>query len=178
MDFLTKELVDTFTFSTINVDRSGAYDVNINGRTYTKYGTYQAVTLVGNLYKVFDPSTNNYKKVLLVGMSKQHPCDTKISKETAYEIANENAQINPVITMQVGEFFKNYDFRNFCRDYVMTLKLSFVKTRSEIMNEEYERVFKDEMVNSEFYQNNITNVIEISEKCTERVNEYINKFNR
>ena len=100
-NFLSKELVNTFAYTTATQDRDVCTDVSINGRRYRKYGTLQAVAFVGNLYKVGVPGegylkddgpvqNRNDKYVLVIGMSKQHPYDTKVNKDLGYEIATEN----------------------------------------------------------------------------------------
>ena len=119
-DFLFKELVNTFAYTTATQNRDVCTDVSINGRRYTKYGTLQAVTFVGKLYKVGTPSEgywprengrpevkHNEKFVLFIGMSKQHPCDNKINKQLGYEIAETNALNNPQMIIEVQRGF-NY----------------------------------------------------------------------
>ena len=118
--FLFKELVNTFGYTTATQNRDVYTDVSINGRRYRKYGTLQAVTFVGNLYKVgcsgegYWPkedgpiqTSKNEKYVLVVGMSKQHPYDTKVNKELGYEIAQSNSLDNPCMVIEVqGKFTK------------------------------------------------------------------------
>ena len=118
--FLFKELVNTFGYTTATQNRDVYTDVSINGRRYRKYGTLQAVTFVGNLYKVgcsgegywpkedgLIQTSKNEKYVLVVGMSKQHPYDTKVNKELGYEIAQTNSLDNPCMVIEVqGKFTK------------------------------------------------------------------------
>lgn len=129
-NFLGKELVRTFVYTTATQDREAYTDVVINGRKYTKYGTLQAVTFVGNLYKVDD------KHVLFVGLSRQHPCDTKVNKRLGYEIASENALDDPFMIIEVNNKFNKHMFNDFVEGYMDNMmELQFVKTRQEIMLE-------------------------------------------
>jgi len=126
-DFLTKELVNTFSYTTASQNRNVSTDVSINGRTYTKYGTLQAVTFVGNLYKI-----NEYKNVLVIGMSRQHPNEFKINKEEGYEKAALNMLDNPIMMIEVHGKFTKRRFVNIVETYLSYMKLEFVKTRKEI----------------------------------------------
>ena len=147
-DFLFKELVNTFSYTTATQDRDVCVDVSINGRRYTKYGTLQAVAFVGNLYKVgcigegYYPretgpikTSKQAKQVLVIGMSKQHPCDTKINKELGYEIAHENSLMDPCIVIEVNGKFTYSRFKDIVENYLMTMHLKFIKTKQEILLE-------------------------------------------
>lgn len=127
-DFLTKELVQSFGYTTITQDREAATEVNIDGRWYTKYGTLQAVTIVGNLYVDADGN-----KVLHCGVTKQHPCDSKIDKQLAYEQAQLRAFESPdIIINTVPEVLTRYNFNRMMEWYIDMMNLQFVKTRKEI----------------------------------------------
>ena len=132
VDYLSKEVEKVYSFSTISEDRFGAKLVKVNGRDYTKYGTYQAVTLVGILYNVYDPSVKRFKKMLHVGVAKQNTRDLVVSKDIAYEVAHENALINPHCVMEVGDNWRKKNFTEFARNYVNAMELQFVKTAQEL----------------------------------------------
>lgn len=149
MKILTKELIDTFSFTTMNHNREGEMLVRILGRDYYKFGTYQAVTLVGNLYDVYDADVKHNKTVLFVGVSRQHPRDSFIDKETGYEEANLKSLLEPQMIIEVGEKFGQSDFINFAKAYIRTLKLKFVKTRAEIEDEDFMNYLSSE----EFFEN-------------------------
>ena len=147
-NFLFKELVNTFSYTTATQNREAFTDVSINGRRYRKYGTLQAVTFVGNLYKVgctgkgYWPKENgpiqsskNGKYVLVIGMSKQHPYDTKVNKELGYEIATTNMLNNPIIMIEVQGKFNKRRFVNIVENYLDTMNLEFIKTHKEILND-------------------------------------------
>ena len=147
-DFLFKERVNTFGYTTATQDREAYTDVSINGRRYTKYGTLQAVTFVGNLYKTnvrgegYWPkeqgpiqTSKNEKYLLVIGMSKQHPYDTKVNKETGYEVAAENAINNPIIMIEVQGKFNYYRFKDIVEMYLSTMNLEYIKTKQEILAE-------------------------------------------
>ena len=132
MDFLGKELVGTYYYTDMFMDRSGVKPMKINGREFYRCGTYQAVTMVGNLYEYYDPIVEHHKKFLMVGMAKQHPRDLTINKSTGYEIANENAHINPCIIMEVDDINKD-KFMMMCDAYISCMvNRKFVCTAKEI----------------------------------------------
>ena len=137
MNILTKETVKTYSYTTANGNREGSMLVKMNGRDYIKFGTFQAVTLVGNLCEVYDADVKRLKTVLFVGVSRQHPRDIKIDKELAYETAHLNALFNPQMVIEVGECFTQYNFREFAKNYIDTLKLQFVKTTQEIDEDDF-----------------------------------------
>ena len=112
-DFLTKELVNTFSYTTASQNRNVSTDVSINGRTYTKYGTLQAVTFVGNLYKI-----NEYKNVLVIGMSRQHPNEFNVNKEEGYERAALNTLDDPIMMIEVHGRFTKRRFVNIVETYL------------------------------------------------------------
>ena len=127
-DFLTKELIDSFSYTTITKNRDAYTDVIIDGRQYTKYGTLQAVTIVGNLYE-----DHNGNRIIACGIAKQHPCDTKCNKQMAYEVAQAHALLNPdIIINTVPEYLNQFNFAQMMSWYVDGMKLDFVKTRKEI----------------------------------------------
>lgn len=145
--FNFKELVNTFEYTTATQNRDVCTEVSINGRRYDKYGTEQAVAFVGNLYKVnisgngYWPreqgpiSNRNDKYVLFVGMSKQHPCDTKINKQVGYEIATMNAMEKPIMIIEIQGKFTYRRFKNIVESYLENMKLELIKTREEILAE-------------------------------------------
>lgn len=143
MNILTKEILKTFSYTTANGNREGSMLVKINGRDYVKFGTFQAVTLVGDLCEVYDADVKRSKTVLFVGVSRQHPRDIKIDKELAYETAHLNALFNPQMVIEVGECFTQYNFREFAKNYVDTLKLQFVKTVQEIDEDDLMSAIED-----------------------------------
>ena len=55
-----------------------------------------------------------------------------VSKDIAYEVAHENALINPQCVMEVGDNWRKFHFTEFARNYVSAMDLQFVKTAQEI----------------------------------------------
>ena len=137
MKILTKEFVKNFSYTTINTDRSGVKDVRIDGRQYCKFGIYQAVTLVGDLWDVYDGDVKRNRRMLFVGVAKQHPRDLGVDKELSYEVAHLNSLENPIMILEVGPNFCGHDFRHLASMFVDTLNLQFVKTRDEIEMEDF-----------------------------------------
>lgn len=135
IDWLTKELINEWYWNNIDEDRSCIKSERINGRLYDKYGVDCATTAVGFEYKVFDPSINKYKYAILIGFARQNPGDTVLNKKTGYEIASENALINPSI-MLVEDNEATEDFIYSIIDaYVLSLPIKFIKTKSELIKE-------------------------------------------
>ena len=127
-DYLTKELVNSFSFTTITKDREACADVMINGRTYTKWGKLQAVTMVGNVWK--DTFGNT---IMHVGIARQNPKDTIIDKQTSYEVAQNRSMNNPDIVINlVPENLNEFNFGQMMSWYCDAMKLQFVKTKEEI----------------------------------------------
>lgn len=150
VDYLTKKIEKVYSFSTItDSHRYGAKTIKVNGRDYSKYGTYQAVTLVGILYNVFDPSIKRYKKILHVGVAKQNPRDLVISKEIAYEVAHNYALIEPQCVMEVGDNWRKVNFTDFARNYISAMDLEFVKTAKELEDEQKPQDLPETTVQSE-----------------------------
>ena len=129
-DFLTKTLVDSFSYTTATKDREAYANVNIDGRQYTKWGTLQAVTIVGNIYE-----DHNGNRILMCGVAKQHPNDAKCNKQMAYEAAQAHALFEPDFVINtVPEYVNEFNFSQMVSWYVDAMKLEFIKTRQEIKN--------------------------------------------
>lgn len=137
MNYLSKEFVRTFEFdSRRNSSDCFSKEFKLDGRTYMKLGELQRVTFVGNLYKVFDPSINQNKYMLMIGFAKQHPRDITTSREEGLEIANTHAHENPAIVMEVDKNISEESFRMMCEFYAQVMiKRTFVKTSQEIAKE-------------------------------------------
>ncbi|MBO5003879.1 MAG: hypothetical protein J6D03_01175 [Clostridia bacterium] len=133
MDFLAKELVNTFVYTDFGKDREYATEVTINGRTYIKTGTYTATRVVADLYKLCTPSDNILKYVALVGISRQHPNDTKIKKEQGIEKAHENAMISPIATIKFDHKVSWYEIKPILEGILYSQNKSFIKTKQEII---------------------------------------------
>ena len=132
IDWLDKELVGIYYYSNVNENRKTTKSVRINGRLYDKHGTDCAVTVVGLLYKVYDPSINHNKYAILVGTARQNPYDTVIDVETGVEIATENAMINPVMNAEYNEEVNEDTMYSLLEAYVSGLPIQFIKTKTEI----------------------------------------------
>ena len=131
-DFLEKQLVKTLSYTTATQNRDVYTNVVINGRNYLKAGTLQAVTVVCNIYKIYNTKNNMYEYWAHFGMSKQHPCDSKLNKQVGYEIAQENALLNPFCVLQVNKQFGENTFRDMIRPYIDDMDLEMLKTKEEI----------------------------------------------
>lgn len=135
MNFLDKEFVHSFFISDYNADREDQKEVRINGRRYIKFGTRTAICVVANLYKLTTPSNNQFRYVALLGLSRQHPCDSKINKEQGIEIAAENANTNPVGMLYFDHEVTYYEIKDIMMSYANTFEKQFVKTHAELVAE-------------------------------------------
>lgn len=132
LDWLSKELLETYCFSNIDEDRTRSKEVIINGRPYIKYGVECATTVVALKYKVFDPSINRHKFAILYGIARQNPGDLIITAEEGKEIAMENALINPVMKVEYMNDPDAFTVNLFMRAYVAGLSVKFVNTKQEL----------------------------------------------
>jgi len=127
-DYLTKELVNSFSFTTITKNRESCAEVMINGRTYTKWGKLQAITMVGNVWR--DTYGNT---IMHVGIARQNPKDTIIDKQTSYEVAQNRSMNNPdIVINSVPEYLNEFNFGKMMMWYHDAMNLEFVKTKKEI----------------------------------------------
>ena len=133
MDFLTKELVATYDYTDFNVDRRDSTEVISYGRTYLKLGTRTATCVVANLYKLCTPSDNSFNYVALIGISRQHPCDVKITKEEGLEKAQINARISPIATIQFDHKVSYHEIKPILEGILYSQTKRFVNTRQEII---------------------------------------------
>lgn len=127
-DYLTKELINTLSFTTMSQNREAYSDVYINGRNYAMFGTLQAITFVGLVYE--DTFGN---KVMHVGIAKQHPNDSKCDKKLAYENATLKAMNNPDIVFNtVPENVTMFNFRQMMSGFYDGMDVQFLRTKKEI----------------------------------------------
>lgn len=133
-DFLGKELVKTLSYSTAGQERLAYSNVVINGRKYIKMGTLQAVTVVCNIYKLYNSNNGMVEYWAHFGLSKQHPDDIMVNKELGYEVAQYNAMNNPFCILKVNKQFGEHTFRDMIRPYIDDMDLEFVKTSEEKIN--------------------------------------------
>lgn len=134
LDFLRKDLIKTFNYTTTSKDRSGYVEYNENGRKYRKYGTWQAITYIGLLYKVYDTGKGIYRYIYHVGYTKQHPCDLKNNKELSYENAYISALTEPVVTVTFDQKPSSYECMNVIYVHMNNVRLRLLKTPEEINN--------------------------------------------
>lgn len=129
-DYLSKELVKTLSFTTTTQNRESFSEVNIDGRRYIKTGTLQAITFIGLVYEdAFG------KKIMHVGISKQHPNDSKCDKQIAYENAYLKCLNNPdIIFNTIPEYIDMFNFRKMMQWYYDGMNLEYIRTKEEIQS--------------------------------------------
>jgi len=135
LDWLRKEFISEYVYSNIDEDRECVKSVRINGRLYDKYGVDCATTAVALKYKVPVPGVKQFKICYLVGIARQNPCDTIISKTTGYEIAKENAMINPIMTLEYNQEPQDNIIKMILQAYILGLPCQMIKTSQEIKSE-------------------------------------------
>jgi len=131
-DYLHKEEVKSFLYTTASEDRQGSKFVCINGRWYEKYGTYQAVTFAGKVYRLLNEETGIHEYVLHIGLSKQHPDEGHINKQVGVELAVENCLMDPfaIITLEKNTITFS-DFMDIVLVYLSNMDLKFIRTKEE-----------------------------------------------
>lgn len=125
---VSKEFVKSFSWTSVTENREVMKPMVIAGRKYYKTGREQAVTFVGNLYKI---SGKMPKYVLYVGMAKQHPDEHNVLVQDGIDIAAENAYTNPMLVMEV---FKDFDYNAFSEimtTYWEYMPLDMLRTKEE-----------------------------------------------
>ena len=132
LDWTNKELIDIYHYSDYKTDRWISKQVKIKGRTYDKFGEKCATTVAILEYKVSDPSTNNFKTAFLVGVARQNPYDSVISLNEGYEIATENAMINPQMILVYDSRPSAEVIDYLVETFINSLPIKFVKTKEEI----------------------------------------------
>ena len=133
LDFLNKEELDTFVWSSANTNRYSCKDATYLGRYYTKWGDEQIVTFFGIKYAVKNMLTNKTENVVLIGMSKQHPEDIHHDKKVAMENARINALIDPFMTMKnVPDDFAKQNFIEMIKAFHSSMDLDLIMTAEEV----------------------------------------------
>lgn len=128
----TKELIRSYSFNDIYCNRNAEHRKVIKGRTIIELGTRIATCFVGNLYKVYEPSVESYKYLLLVGVARQNPdYDSPISVEEAEEAAAINAFTKPILTYVADEPLTDDNFTDLSLVLRETLPVILVKTPEE-----------------------------------------------
>lgn len=113
LDFLRKDLIETFYYTNMFEDRSTEIKEVINGREVMIKGQACTTTLIGLLYHVYDPSVKSYKYILHVGVAHQNPTNRIPNVDVEYERAYENALTKPVIQYVIGDDRSAFDQQSF-----------------------------------------------------------------
>ena len=132
LDFLRKDLVETFYFTNVNDDRTYANREIVNGREVYVSGQACATTLIGLLYRVYDPSVESYKYILHVGVANQGNADAVVDVDEEYEEAYINALMNPQIQYVIGDDYTSFDWKVFSLAILATQPKRFVLTDEEV----------------------------------------------
>jgi hypothetical protein len=133
MNYLEKELVRSFDWTDYGKNRSIEKRVKINGRVYYKQGDYTVTSIVGDLYRVYDHSQEQFNYVMLIGVARQHPNDEKISFAEGIEKAALNAKMNPDMVLKFAHKVNWEYFRELAENYVYNyLPKELIRTKEEI----------------------------------------------
>ena len=132
LDFLRKDLVETFYFTNVNDNRTYVNREIVNGREVDVRGQVCATTLIGLLYRVYDPSVESYKYILHVGVANQGNADAVVDVDEEYEEAYINALMNPQIQYVIGDDYASFDWKVFSLAILSTQPKRFVLTDEEV----------------------------------------------
>ena len=132
LDFLRKDLVETFYFTNVNDNRTYVNREIVNGREVDVRGQVCATTLIGLLYRVYDPSVESYKYILHVGVANQGNADAVVDVDEEYEEAYINALMNPQIQYVIGDDYTSFDWKVFSLAILSTQPKCFVLTDEEV----------------------------------------------
>ena len=132
LDFLRKDLVETFYFTNVNDNRTYVNREIVNGREVDVRGQVCATTLIGLLYRVYDPSVESYKYILHVGVANQGNADAVVDVDQEYEEAYINALMNPQIQYVIGDDYTSFDWKVFSLSILSTQPKRFVLTDEEV----------------------------------------------
>ena len=132
LDFLRKDLVETFYFTNVNDNRTYVNREIVNGREVDVRGQVCATTLIGLLYRVYDPSVESYKYILHVGVANQGNADAVVDVDEEYEEAYINALMNPQIQYVIGDDYTSFDWKVFSLAILSTQPKRFVLTNEEV----------------------------------------------
>lgn len=132
LDFLRKDIVETFYFTNVNDNRTYVNREIVNGREVDVRGQVCATTLIGLLYRVYDPSVESYKYILHVGVANQGNADAVVDVDEEYEEAYINALMNPQIQYVIGDDYTSFDWKVFSLAILSTQPKRFVLTDEEV----------------------------------------------
>ena len=132
LDFLRKDLVETFYFTNVNDNRTYVNREIVNGREVDVRGQVCSTTLIGLLYRVYDPSVESYKYILHVGVANQGNANTVVDVDEEYEEAYTNALMNPQIQYVIGDDYTSFDWKVFSSAILSTQPKRFVLTDEEV----------------------------------------------
>lgn len=134
-DWLTKELIDSGSWTNSKESRHDIKEERINGRLYAKFGINCATTITYFVYKAYDPSSKTFKYAYTIGVARQNPGDTVLDTETGIEIAAKRAMIDPSMVLVFDHQISKYQLYKLIESYVESLPIKFVKTKKELMND-------------------------------------------
>ena len=126
-DYLRKDVLKTLTASDIDERRECITHECVNGHKVTVEGTYAATTLVGLLYRVYDPSVKIYNYIIHVGITTQDGDVECMDDE--YEKAYYNAVTDPVVTFNLGVEPYNFDWDSFSSVIIQSQPKKFVRCK-------------------------------------------------
>ena len=132
LDFLRKDLVETFYFTNVNDNRTYVNREIVNGREVDVRGQVCATTLIGLLYRVYDPSVESYKYILHVGVANQGNADAVVDVDEEYEEAYINALMNPQIQYVIGDDYTSFDWKVFSLEIMSNKNKRFVIKDEEV----------------------------------------------
>ena len=139
-DYLYKDLVGEYMFTTIGKESYKIKTIEVNGREYEATCKCQSLTAIAQIYKIWDSDEKKYVHKLFVGVVKQHPRERCV-KKIAIEQAKIKVLTNPDM---VVDWDKTNTFRmlaDFVEHYMATIPVKPLQTSKEILDSEFKIEF-------------------------------------
>ena len=138
LDFLRKDVVKSYSFNNVGMNRNFEKKVLVNGHTAVMTCAAPIAVMEGVLYKVYDHSVKSFKYVLHVGIGEQDVHENvQANVEELKELAIESMLISPVITMTFDNINPNeFSFDELCINYLKFRKSKAMMSREEVHGED------------------------------------------
>lgn len=120
-DYLRKDVLKTLTATDMDERRE-----SVNGPTGFKL-VYAATTLVGLMYRVYDPSVKSFNYIVHVGITTQNGDGENMDDE--YEKAYYNAVTDPQVTFNLGTDPNSFNWDEFSHTIIKSQPKKWISMR-------------------------------------------------
>ena len=136
LDFLRKDVVKSYSFNNVGMNRNFEKKVLVNGHTAVIKCVAPIAVMEGVLYKVYDHSVKSFKYVLHVGIGEQDVHENvQANVEELKEMAIDSMLISPVITMTFDDD-NDFNFSEICTNYMSSRKPKAMMSLEEVHGED------------------------------------------